>query len=410
MKKVKITLAVLSIVFAFQANSQVAINKTGNTPESTSILDVSSTSLGVLLPRMTAQNRDDITDPATGLIVYITDDNQFYYFDGTAWVLLKGADGLWLTDSNADSLYPANSNVSRIALEYNTVGTESKLTFIKAINKNNASNYSGAVFEAKGDGPDFSNNVYFGKYGENFYIPGWGGNGVMSTDQDMVIASIGQDNSGNPNLNPDPKIVFQVGGFYNYNAVDSLAYSITRMTLDVNGLKFRTGKRINAFLDEDDFASDTDTALATQQSIKAYVDNYIPASMVSTIHLWQGSEYVMSNTSGQDLSNCESGLIPTVYASDGAIDVKLVIRLTSSTATTNNFQLGTYVGSSSESFPIVNTDSWTWTASHTGWVVESEWKSYAAGTTPMEVHLYGWNSGGDTKFNSVYLLVRPHQN
>jgi hypothetical protein len=410
MNKVKIALAVLGIVFAFQASSQVAINTSGNLPESTSILDVSSTTLGVLLPRMTAQNRNDITDPATGLIVYVTDDNQFYYFDGTAWVLLKGIDGLWLTDANADSLYPANSNVSRTVLEYNSVGTEQKLTIVKAVNRNNASNYSGAVFVAKGDGPEYSNNVYFGKYGESFYIPGWGGNGVMSTDQDMVIASIGQDNNGNPNLNPDPKIVFQVGGYYNYNAVDSLAYSITRMTLDTNGLKFRTGARINAFLDEDDFASDADTALATQQSIKAYVDNYIPASMVSTIHLWQGSEYVMSNTSGQDLSNCESGLIPTVYASDGAIDVKLVIRLTSSTAATNNFQLGTYVGSSSESFPIVNTDTWTWTASHTGWVVESEWKSYAAGTTPMEVHLYGWNSGGDTKFNSVYLLVRPHQN
>lgn len=50
--------------------------------------------------------------------------------------------------------------------------------------------------------------------------------------------------------------------------------STTRMELTTAGLlSLTSGVGVSSILDEDDMASDSDTALATQQSIKAYVDN-----------------------------------------------------------------------------------------------------------------------------------------
>jgi len=50
--------------------AQVGIGTT--TPDESSILDVSSNSKGVLIPRMTEINRDLITNPAQGLMIYCT--------------------------------------------------------------------------------------------------------------------------------------------------------------------------------------------------------------------------------------------------------------------------------------------------------------------------------------------------
>jgi YVTN family beta-propeller protein len=55
------------------------------TPDPSAKLEVASDTSGVLVPRMTAAQRDAITDPATGLLVYVTTDNTFYYYDGTMW-------------------------------------------------------------------------------------------------------------------------------------------------------------------------------------------------------------------------------------------------------------------------------------------------------------------------------------
>ncbi len=65
----------------------VGINDDGSAADDSAILDVMSTSSGVLLPRMTTTQKDDITSPATGLLIYQTDGAPgFYYFDGSIWV------------------------------------------------------------------------------------------------------------------------------------------------------------------------------------------------------------------------------------------------------------------------------------------------------------------------------------
>lgn len=57
--------------------SQVGIGTT--TPDSSSILDIESSDKGVLVPRLTTAQINAITNPATGLVVYNTDLNEFQF-------------------------------------------------------------------------------------------------------------------------------------------------------------------------------------------------------------------------------------------------------------------------------------------------------------------------------------------
>ena len=68
-------------------NGQTKTNtlSVGSTLGTSAIFDVTSTTLGVLDPRMTAAQRDVIGTPATGLRVYNTDTNKINWYNGTAW-------------------------------------------------------------------------------------------------------------------------------------------------------------------------------------------------------------------------------------------------------------------------------------------------------------------------------------
>lgn len=70
-------------------SQSVSINNDGAIPDSTAIVDISSTKKGLLIPRMTLQQKNTIANAAVGLLVYQTDgDSGFYYYTGSAWLLL----------------------------------------------------------------------------------------------------------------------------------------------------------------------------------------------------------------------------------------------------------------------------------------------------------------------------------
>jgi len=76
----------------FPATGSAGIGTT--TPDASSLLEVKSTTKGVLISRMTKAQRDAIATPATGLLIFQTNSTPgFYYFNGTAWVAIssKGA-------------------------------------------------------------------------------------------------------------------------------------------------------------------------------------------------------------------------------------------------------------------------------------------------------------------------------
>ena len=65
----------------------LSVNSTGAAADTSAIFDASSTSKGMLAPRMTAAQKTAIISPATGLMIFQTDGTAgFYYYTGSAWM------------------------------------------------------------------------------------------------------------------------------------------------------------------------------------------------------------------------------------------------------------------------------------------------------------------------------------
>lgn len=62
-----------------------------NTPtiDSSAAFQVDSTTKGYLLPRLTTTQRNAISTPATGLLIYNTTTNSLDYYNGTTWVITQ---------------------------------------------------------------------------------------------------------------------------------------------------------------------------------------------------------------------------------------------------------------------------------------------------------------------------------
>jgi len=108
----------LTLLFLLAAGlslqAQLAINTDGSAPDNSAMLDVKSTTKGLLAPRMTFAQRNAIVLPATGLIIFQTDGIKGYYYNsGTpavpAWALIGSNAGQWLT--NGTSIYYNLGNV-----------------------------------------------------------------------------------------------------------------------------------------------------------------------------------------------------------------------------------------------------------------------------------------------------------
>jgi len=100
------------LVISLQIRAQVAVNSTGSPADNSAMLDVSSTSKGFLVPRMTMAQRFSITSPATGLIFYQTDNTPGLYYNSATpasplWTLI--ATGLnWSINGNSGTTAGTN--------------------------------------------------------------------------------------------------------------------------------------------------------------------------------------------------------------------------------------------------------------------------------------------------------------
>jgi hypothetical protein len=75
----------------------MGISASSITPEASSILEIRSTSKGILLPRLTTTERNNISSAATGLIIYNTSTNKFNYYNGAGWVEMVSGSGSGVT-------------------------------------------------------------------------------------------------------------------------------------------------------------------------------------------------------------------------------------------------------------------------------------------------------------------------
>jgi uncharacterized protein (TIGR02145 family) len=91
MKKTIFTMLTLAFIGLSNSYAQVGIGT--ETPHASATLDLTSSSQGFLPPRMTEAERNNITTPATGLMVYCTNcgtDGELQVYNGSAWTNLVG--------------------------------------------------------------------------------------------------------------------------------------------------------------------------------------------------------------------------------------------------------------------------------------------------------------------------------
>ena len=99
----------------------VAINEDNSSAAASAILDIKSTTKGMLAPRMTAAQKTAITSPATGLLIYQTDGTAgFYYYNGSAWTFINAAGQNGLNSLSRTSVETAGANCATggIKVEY----------------------------------------------------------------------------------------------------------------------------------------------------------------------------------------------------------------------------------------------------------------------------------------------------
>jgi hypothetical protein len=118
MKRILIVLITL-MIGKFSIAQNVGINATGASPDASAILDVASTSKGLLVPRVALTGTNaagPITSPATSLLVYNTatagsSPNNvapgYYYWNGTSWAVFSTAGNTAWTLTGNSGLNPA---------------------------------------------------------------------------------------------------------------------------------------------------------------------------------------------------------------------------------------------------------------------------------------------------------------
>jgi hypothetical protein len=143
-----------AVLLTVTTYAQIGINN--ETPDASAALDIASTTGGLLPPRMSETNRDEIPSAVAGLLIWCSDcgiSGQLQVFNGTEWTNLTGG-------TAETTLQFENSNVSFSPNLINfTSINQSQIGYIK-LNEPIISNGSdiGLTIKLKSDDPNISIN------------------------------------------------------------------------------------------------------------------------------------------------------------------------------------------------------------------------------------------------------------
>jgi uncharacterized protein (TIGR02145 family) len=113
-----LTLLLISLTIINSSHAQVGIGVATANINPSAQLDVVSTTKGFLPPRMTYTQRNAITTPAAGLIIYCTDcgsNGELHYYNGTNWISTASGGGM-------SPNYISTSAISNLAANTATCG------------------------------------------------------------------------------------------------------------------------------------------------------------------------------------------------------------------------------------------------------------------------------------------------
>jgi hypothetical protein len=231
-------LLALLLAGSFAAHAQtggVGIGTT--TPAASAALDITSTTKGLLLPRLTLAQRTALTNsntapPVAGLVIYQSDNTPgLYAYDGTGWVRL-GADGLGshVATQNLDlGPYQLVGNGGTAGLAIGSggnvgVGTTSPTYKLQV---------AGSVF-ASGEGTGFLTDAQAPRVGLLKYNGREGGIWRTSS-QDFEIGRVSGANGAAIAALPDAPTTFTTDLYVGGDGKVGLGTGTPAATLDVNG-------------------------------------------------------------------------------------------------------------------------------------------------------------------------------
>jgi trimeric autotransporter adhesin len=156
----RLTIILIFSLATIHSISAQSVGMGTTSPDSSAILDLASVNQGLLVPRMTDTQRNAITNPADGLLVYVTSDSTFYCFDGIAWVTLNTRTRE-LIDADQDTKIMVEVTPDEDVIHYEMAGVE---YFRMVSGRLEVMNTGQSVFIGDGAGAndDFSNNFNAG--------------------------------------------------------------------------------------------------------------------------------------------------------------------------------------------------------------------------------------------------------
>lgn len=119
MKKSFLFIAIAIIFYSQNSIAQQNVGIGTTTPDASAKLDVTSSNQGMLVPRMFTMQRITIPSPATGLLVFDTDSNSFWFYNGSSWNNLQ-ANAAWQLTGNTGTDTAVNSigTIDNIPLKF----------------------------------------------------------------------------------------------------------------------------------------------------------------------------------------------------------------------------------------------------------------------------------------------------
>ena len=376
--------------------SQIGIG-TSN-PDASAKLEISSTSKGFLPPRMTSNDKNAIGSPATGLMIYQTDNpSGLYYYNGSSWSgpltaadlseYLK-ADG---TTAATGSLNMANNKVTNVATPTASTDAANK-SYVDGLSggltwKESVVNFAASAPASPATGSRYILSAAWGG-GSKDQIATYSGSAwtfATPTNRDAVFATV-----------PSNGYVYNGTGWSQFNSSTSYTFS-TGLTNSANTITLATGGVATTHI------ADGAVTAAKLNSMSATSGQYLK---------YNGSAWAPATISAGTVTSVAvgSGLSVTNATSTPTISLGTVPVANGGTGTTN----GSITGTTALTFTAGGTNqNVTLTPSGTGYTVLNGKVGIGTSTPTTAIHIQNSNALGaseDPSNNSVPSLYLYNSN
>ena len=121
---------ILNVNQKSSAQNIVVTDSSTYTADPSAVLDVESDTKGMLIPRMTTTQRNAISNPAEGLLVYDVTESSFYFRQGTEWVRLSSINEsagsgnalFFVSNSSGDTIFAVYNDGVKVTVNETSKG------------------------------------------------------------------------------------------------------------------------------------------------------------------------------------------------------------------------------------------------------------------------------------------------